>query len=904
MAHEQQQALADLPPLPEFPSTVALGHDVRQALREMCAVIYQLDYEYRRQLGARAKVPGPLTDEKLQAVIAFLERGPDSWNATSIPQLNFSLLYDEKQVAAVRRMVEHPDLPPTAMARLLVYVGYFRPSPHGDGWLATPGVRDFVKAYWDHHDLGMPLALRELNVVLKSAGIDPEIIGRLRLHMRNWASFTWESAAATWPYFVEHLNLLEEALEMRPEQTHAGDYWWRYYRNQRRQAAFDILAMFPTLPEQFREYCWNTALGTARKDRPLALRALHREPDITSRLIAELRSSKQDVRAAAADWLGRRREKAAIEPLKNAFAKEKKEAVKAAFLGALERLGVPADQLLNRDELLQHAEKSLQKGVPEELSWFPFERLPPIHWQNNGNAVPEVVVKHLMMEAHKLKSPEPSAMLRCYAAAMRRDEAAALGNFVLSSWIAHDTTLPTPEEADKAAQRMMQAFGAYGGNYQQFLQTCQQTPLGSAIKTKGILAVAGACCDGRAAQLVAQYLRTWYGMRAAQCKALLPMLLWVDHPAAVQLLLSTAQRFRTAGIRKEAQRCVQLLAERRDWTIAELADRSIPTCGLDEKRELVLDYGERRFVAHLDDDLNFTLSGEDGKTLTALPEPRKSEDAERVKSLKREFADARKALKTLLKQQQERFYEAMCTQREWRFADWDTFLHRHPIVSRLCQSLVWAVFQDGKAIVSFRPLPDGTLSNVDDESVKLDADAAIRLGHETTVPAGDGSRWLQHFRDYEVAPLFDQFGKPVYQLAAEHKEKTDVQDFQGHMIEAFKLRGRATKLGYTRGPAEDGGWFYRYQKQLPTLGIEAVLEFSGNGLPEENRTVALVNLHFVRSAAADGAPAVSMMDSGRAEMRIPLGEVPVILLNECWNDLRTIAAEGAGFDADWEKKVH
>ena len=236
----------------------------------------------------------------------------------------------------------------------------------------------------------------------------------------------------------------------------------------------------------------------------------------------------------------------------------------------------------------------------------------------------------------------------------------------------------------------------------------------------------------------------------------------------------------------------------------------------------------------------------------------------------------------------------MCTQREWRFADWDTFLHRHPIVSRLCQRLVWAVLQDGKAIACFRPLPDGTLSNVDDSSVKLDADAAIRLAHETTVPAGAGSRWLQHFSDYEVAPLFDQFGKPVYQLVAEQKEKTDVQDFQGHVIEAFKLRGRATKLGYTRGPAEDGGWFYRYQKQLPTLGIEAVLEFSGNGLPEENRTIALVNLHFVRSAAAEGAAAVSMMSMGHAEMRIPLGEVPVILLNECWNDLRTIAAEGAG----------
>ncbi len=33
-----------------------------------------------------------------------------------------------------------------------------------------------------------------------------------------------------------------------------------------------------------------------------------------------------------------------------------------------------------------------------------------------------------------------------------------------------------------------------------------------------------------------------------------------------------------------------------------------------------------------------------------------------------------------------------------------------------------------------------------------------------------------------------------------------------------------------------------------------------------------------------------------------LGEVPAVLLTECWNDIRQIAAEGPGFDADWEKK--
>ena len=120
-------------------------------------------------------------------------------------------------------------------------------------------------------------------------------------------------------------------------------------------------------------------------------------------------------------------------------------------------------------------------------------------------------------------------------------------------------------------------------------------------------------------------------------------------------------------------------------------------------------------------------------------------------------------------------------------------------------------------------------------------------------------------------------------------------DFRGHLIETFKLRGRANKLGYTRGQAQDGGWFFDYHKRFPTLGMEAVVEFTGNGLPEQNRTVALTMLRFER-IAPEGESVIS-------GAKMPLGEVPPVLLSECWNDIRQIAAEGPGFDADWEKKT-
>ena len=49
------------------------------------------------------------------------------------------------------------------------------------------------------------------------------------------------------------------------------------------------------------------------------------------------------------------------------------------------------------------------------------------------------------------------------------------------------------------------------------------------------------------------------------------------------------------------------------------------------------------------------------------------------------------------------------------------------------------------------------------------------------------------------------------------------------------------------------------------VSLEARLGFSGNALPEENRTVALT------------------------ELGLPLGDVPAILLSECYHDLASLA---------------
>src|SRR5207245_2091799 len=103
--------------------------------------------------------------------------------------------------------------------------------------------------------------------------------------------------------------------------------------------AFKVLAMFPRLPPDFIPLLWDLALGDSKADRPLAQTALATVPDKASRIQVALQDGKQAVRAAAAEWLGKIGDPAAIEPLKEAVRKEKQEFVKGAMMAALEALG-------------------------------------------------------------------------------------------------------------------------------------------------------------------------------------------------------------------------------------------------------------------------------------------------------------------------------------------------------------------------------------------------------------------------------------------------------------------------------------------------------------------------------------------------------------------------------------
>lgn len=782
---------------------------------------------------------------------------------------------------------------PAAMLKVLLF---FDIATSHDGMLMHPAVQAFNAM---HRRLAKP-SMIELSCMLEEAGHSGQ--GLLRNYCHAWGAplaKEWPDEHV-WPFFAHHLDALLRALL----HDTIKDYSFN------RAGLFRALATFPKPPAAAINALFTLALGSGKTDRAPAQQALQNHAGKEERIVAALADGKAETRAIAANWLAQLRHLPAVPALEKAVAKEKHDVAKGAMLDALQALGQPVEKYLDRKALAAEAAKSLAKGLPKDLEFFPWSALPEVRWADNGVAVPPDVLRWMIVQAVKQKTPEPNAVLRKYCEMFDARDGEAFGQWVLETWLREDVRPILPDEAMRRAQSLAQgtfsSMASYPQYYQDspnlgksveeltaaFLPSQLRHPAGSAIGAKGLLAVVSACARERAAGPTQRYLKEWYGSRASQGKALIAMLAWIDHPSATQLMLAIGSRFRTKSFQEEATRQAEALAERKGWTLAELADRTVPSAGFDETGTLELNFGPRSFTARLLPDFKVELFNPEGKKIAALPEPRQDDDAEQAKEAKKAFGAAKKELKSIVDLQTDRLYEALCTEREWPAADWAAYLQQHPVLRHLLQRLVWVELVDGRVARIFRPLDDGTLTDHEDSAVELAEGARVRLAHDSLLGGDAVSAWQQHLLDYEIKPLFQQLGKGHYALPDSKAGNDVIKDFEGHMIEAFALRGRALKLGYTRGPAEDGGWFHAYEKRFPTLGLQAVLEFTGNPLPEENRIVALLNLSFASNAD----------NSSWQRGKLTLANVPKVLLSECYNDLRLIAAEGTGYHADWQKK--
>lgn len=720
---------------------------------------------------------------------------------------------------------------------------------------------------------------------------------------QRWYGPLPELDTPLWPVLCERFDQIDQALGLAPQSE----------AEQKRLApGLDLLEHFPKLPERYRGRLMLLAGDSSSRIREKARALLQATPGIDGAIAVQLQDGRQDVRALAAGWLAARQAKDEAPQIRAALKKDRSDVARAAMITALERLGEDVSPYFDHATLVKEARAGLAKAPPKGLEWFPFDMLPALRWAN-GRAVDPVLPRWWVVLAAKLKQPGGNALVNLWLDRLAPGEAHRLGWMVLTGWIDQDIRRPTDEEANAfAAQHVDATLRQNIVHAKRWPQSADYFPtdrnivfarlkqvkageyLGSAVDSKGILAIAARVGGADAVQRIRPFLKE-HGARTSQAKALLETLVAIGSGAALQLVLSAANRSKQRSVQAHAAALVEEIAERNGWSASQLADRTIPTGGFDIDGTQDLDLGEgRTYRLGLDAGDGLIILNAEGREVKALPGPRVDDEKPLVDAAKKQLSNARKEVKQVLSAQTDRLQEAMFLQRSWDVAEWESFVAGHPIVGRIAARLVWqGADEKDQAVATFRPLGDGSYTDTSDGDIALDGFARIRLAHSSLLSSEGISAWRAHLGDYAVEPPFDQFGRNLPVLADEQKRERSIGDREGWMIETFKLRGLATRLGYQRGPAQDGGWFMTYEKSYRDAGLIAEIEFSGSPLPEENRPAALQSLTF-RKLRGGGSGGVQVM----------LDEVPSVLLAESWRDLHDLAEKGTGFDPDWQKKAY
>ncbi|MDF1488945.1 DUF4132 domain-containing protein [Tessaracoccus caeni] len=730
---------------------------------------------------------------------------------------------------------------------------------------------------------------------MRRAGVHADQIGDAGISDDDLAAFGMRIAGeCAWPWFAERPWVLERWLAGDAERV--GD-------------ALVLLADFPQLPSQVLPLVAKVALSESRTNRPRAQAALSGHPAAPALAVQGLADGKGEVRAAAAAWIAADGMTDGVEPLRRALAKEKREGARAAMLTALEQLGDDISAHLTPEKLYAEVTKGLKAKPPASMSWLNLDQLPAVRWAD-GAPVDPALLRWWFVLAVKLKNPDGSGLFDRYLSLLDADDAAEVGRVALRSWIAQDTCHPEEAESRAHAEAMgpqrwrdaqdlvqrLKANPKVDVNWLRYAEERAALPveqfvaevfrqeqavyLGSAIADKGMLALTTRMPGVELAAAVQSYIRA-HGARRAQVEALVHTLFANADPAAIQLLLSIARRFKQVTVQARARELVERLADERGWSADELADRTIPTAGFSDDKMLHLSFGEREFLGRVNPKFGIDLTDPDGKPIKALPGPRVSDDAEAAADAKKQLSASRKELKAVLTLQSARLYEAMCGGRSWPVPVWQEYVPGHPLMSQLATRLIWA--EAGAAGERrFRPTEDGELIDLNDEPIELDGAGEVRLAHRVHMGPEEAGLWRAHLADYGMTALFDQLSATV----PEHEDgATALENLKGHMTDTFSFRSVATKRGYTRGMAEDAGWFTEYTKSFSSTGLTAVLEFTGSYLPEDNIPCATESLCFRRGYT-----------------QVSLVEVPPVLLAECYADYAAMAALGP-FDPAYRDKA-
>ena len=301
---------------------------------------------------------------------------------------------------------------------------------------------------------------------------------------------------------------------------------------------------------------------------------------------------------------------------------------------------------------------------------------------------------------------------------------------------------------------------------------------------------------------------------------------------ALILVDNLTRKAPTAKIKETANETMKNAAEILEISTDELSDIIIPDFGFDRKGNKVLSYGgeaNRTFTLNINNNLELTIKDDEkNKIIKSLPAPNSKDDKRAADSVKKEFSNLKKEIKTLIQSQKIRLQRVLMNGRKWSYESFKNVFVNNSIMNIFALKLIWGVYDDdNKLIESFRYMEDGTFNTADEKEYKLENTNKknISLVHPIELDENTLNKWKQQLIDYEI-------NQPIEQLnfALETIEEKDIRDdeliaFEGVSVKAGTLMSFANKYDLARGETEDGGSYSEYILKDSYLQISAHITF-------------------------------------------------------------------------------
>ena len=362
----------------------------------------------------------------------------------------------------------------------------------------------------------------------------------------------------------------------------------------------------------------------------------------------------------------------------------------------------------------------------------------------------------------------------------------------------------------------------------------------------------------------------------------------IGSDTALMQLNGIAQKLPFKGLKAKAAEMMAAIAQDRGLSRAELEDRIVPDCDLDEQGTRVFDFGPRQFRFTLGPELKPMVRDAAGQLRDDLPKPAAKDDPAQATAAVVEWKRLKKQVREVAKVQAERLEQAMVTGRRWTPAEFESLLVRHPLMINLVRLVLWGGSDEaGKLVATFRVTEERDYADVHESAYRLDGIAKVGVVHPLHLTDEQRSAWGEIFADYELIPPFPQLGRRVHRLEPDELNAREILRNKGIKIPAVTLVGILERHGWSRGIPQDAGIFHEHSKPFEGANVTAVIEYGGIPI---GALTDWDDQEVERCFFVPGLYSPQVYPEHKHAM--PLGEVDPVVVSEVLGTLGVLSSKG------------